>query len=98
MASAALTAKSVSVWKASPMTWLVVAACIASAISAFAPGLRFMVATWGQVEEFSYGYFIPLVSAFLIWQKSDTLREIDLAGSEALGARGSGDLDPAAEV
>jgi len=34
-----------------------------------------------MLEEYSYGYFIPLIAAFLIWQKSDRLREFELRGS-----------------
>ena len=45
------------------------------------PALHFMVSTWQQVEEYSYGWFIPLISAFLIWQRTDRLREHRLAGS-----------------
>jgi exosortase len=60
----------------------VVSALVAAAlIAAFFPGLDFMVANWEQVEEYSYGYFIPVISAFLIWQRSDRLREAELRGS-----------------
>ena len=69
------------VWKVRPAHWVVVALAGAAGIAAFLPGLRFMVQNWEQVEEYSYGYFIPLVSAFLIWQKSDRLRTLDLRGS-----------------
>ncbi|MBY0468980.1 MAG: VPLPA-CTERM-specific exosortase XrtD [Burkholderiaceae bacterium] len=53
----------------------------AALIAAFLPGLHFMVANWASVEEYSYGYFIPLISGFLIWQKSDQLRQVELRGS-----------------
>jgi exosortase D (VPLPA-CTERM-specific) len=33
-----------------------------------------MVQTWDQVEEYSYGYLIPVVVTFLIWQKADRTR------------------------
>ena len=53
----------------------------AALIAAFFPGLEFMVSNWEQVEEYSYGYFIPAISAFLIWQRSDRLRQAELRGS-----------------
>jgi len=48
-------------------------------VAAFFPALRFMMSTWGQVEEYSYGYFVPLVTAYLIWQLGGQLRERDCA-------------------
>ena len=70
-----------AVWKETPLHWLLLALGAAAAIAAFLPGLRFMVANWEALEEYSYGYLIPAVSAFLIWQKSQTLRTLPLAGS-----------------
>lgn len=89
-----------AVWKIPVAQWLVIGFAAAAAILAFFPGLRFMVATWDQVEEYSYGYFIPVISAFLIWQKSDQLRKFNLRGSwaglllvwVALGLGALGDL------
>jgi len=70
-----------SVWKIATAQWLVIALAAGASIVAFLPGLRFMVANWEMLEEYSYGYFIPLIAAFLIWQKSDRLREFELRGS-----------------
>ena len=69
------------VWKTSPALWLMIALSVLAAIGAFFPALRFMVATWDQVPEFGYGYFIPFVSAYLVWQRSDRLRAQDSQGS-----------------
>ena len=79
--SAELTRPHVHVWKIPPAEWALVALAGAAGIAAFLPGLRFMVQNWQTVEEYSYGYFIPLISAFLVWQKSDQLRTLDLRGS-----------------
>ncbi|MEY8688527.1 MAG: VPLPA-CTERM-specific exosortase XrtD [Leptothrix sp. (in: b-proteobacteria)] len=67
-------------WVLHPAHWLLLTLTLGALIWAFLPGLEFMVATWAQVEEYSYGYFIPLVSAFLIWQRSDVLRREPLHG------------------
>ncbi len=69
------------VWRVPVAQWVVSALVAAALIAAFFPGLEFMVANWEQVEEYSYGYFIPVISAFLIWQRSDRLREAELRGS-----------------
>ena len=69
------------VWKTSPTLWALIALSLLAVVGAFFPALRFMVATWDQVPEFGYGYFIPFVSAYLIWQCSDRLRLRDCQGS-----------------
>ena len=79
--AAELSPPHVHVWKITPAQWALVALAGAAGIAAFLPGLRFMVQNWEQVEEYSYGYFIPLISAFLVWQKSERLRTLELGGS-----------------
>ena len=70
----------IAVWRIAPGQWLLITVAAVAAITAFLPGLRFMLQNWEQVDEYSYGYFIPLIVAFLVWQKSDRLRELDLRG------------------
>ena len=69
------------VWKTTPTLWVLISLSLLAAVGAFLPALRFMVATWDQVPEFGYGYFIPFVSAYLIWQRSDRLRLRDSQGA-----------------
>lgn len=64
-----------------PAQWAVLAVAAVALLGAFGSGLRFMVANWEQVPEYSYGYFIPVISAFLIWQRSDRLRALELRGA-----------------
>ena len=68
-------------WRMTPLQWFVATLAAAAVIAAFLPGLRVMVSTWEQVEEYSYGYFIPVISAFLIWQRSEQLRQRELRGA-----------------
>ena len=68
-------------WAFSAPQWLLMVAVGAAALVAFGPGLRFMWHTWQQVEEYSHGMFIPLVAAFLVWQRSDRLRAEPLRGA-----------------
>ena len=81
MSTGLVSDRPVSVWKIPPAQWLGIVFAVAAVIAAFLPGLRFMVVNWEQVEEYSYGYFIPIISMFLIWQKSDQLRQFELKGS-----------------
>jgi len=70
-----------SVWKSSPLQWGALALAMGALVLWHLPALQFMVATWREVEEYSYGWFIPAISAFLIWQRSDQLRQHELSGS-----------------
>jgi exosortase D (VPLPA-CTERM-specific) len=40
-----------------------------------------MITGWIKREEYSHGFLIPLISAYLIWQRSDKLRELKFDGS-----------------
>ena len=71
---------SLRVWKTGPVHWVVIALSVGAAILAFLPVLTHMRNTWDVVEEYSYGYFIPVITAFLIWQRSDVLRRQPFAG------------------
>jgi len=74
-------APSTPVWRSGTGHRLVMVLASAALLLAFFEALRFMVATWDFVEEYSYGYFIPVITAFLIWQKAPALRELRLQGN-----------------
>ena len=52
-------------------------------IWAFFGGLERMVERWGSSEEYGYGYMIPLIVGFFIWQKKNEIESIELTGSVA---------------
>jgi exosortase D (VPLPA-CTERM-specific) len=68
-------------WRTTPFEWALLAFAALALGIIFWPGLRFMVANWAALQEYSYGYFIPFVSGFLLWQRSDRLREAECRGS-----------------
>lgn len=68
-------------WRTSPVQWLVLALAFGALVLWHYPALEFMVATWQQVEEYSYGWFVPVISAYLVWQRSELLRRMELQGS-----------------
>lgn len=45
-------------------------------ITAYYVPLKTMVNVWWQDEDYSYGFLIPLASAYLLWEKRKTLGEI----------------------
>lgn len=47
----------------------------------YAPSIRYLVHLWLNDENFSHGFFIPVVSFYLISQKRQTLLKMDLKGS-----------------
>jgi exosortase D (VPLPA-CTERM-specific) len=70
-------------WKMSPAGWLMLAAAFAVVGLLFFDSLNVMVSWWIEREEYSHGFLIPVISAYLVWQRSDKLREIEFTGSWA---------------
>ena len=64
---------SLVVWKMPVQYWafLVVAACML--VFAFWNSIADMVHRWNVKEEYGYGYMIPVITAFLIWQRRPQL-------------------------
>lgn len=50
-------------------------------IAAYWVPLRSMVHTWSSNEDYSYGFIIPLISAYLFWEKRSCLRNVRIATS-----------------
>jgi exosortase D (VPLPA-CTERM-specific) len=68
-------------WKMAPLGWLLIAAAFAIVGILFFDSLQTMVNWWNEREEYSHGYLIPIIAAYLVWQRSDQLREIEFNGS-----------------
>jgi exosortase D (VPLPA-CTERM-specific) len=69
------------VWRFSPqMLWLI-ALLMGLLVVIYYDGLKHMVNWWSTREEYSHGFLIPLISAFLIWQRKDQLEKIEFKGS-----------------
>lgn len=54
------------------MQWLLLAG-VGMAMFAFGGGLAEVVSRWNRQEEYSHGYFIPLITLWLLWQRRDAL-------------------------
>src|SRR5690606_4158069 len=51
-------------------------------VAVFFDGLVYMVAAWEQAE-YSYGYFIPALVAYLVWERRGELARLRRSGSWA---------------
>ena len=68
-------------WQVTPLLGvLFVAAALAGGFVYF-ESLQLMVQWWSNREEYSHGFLIPVITGYLIWQRSDRLREIEMRGS-----------------
>ncbi len=68
-------------WRASAMWWLLVLAGIGLATFAAYDGVSEMLRRWETSEEYGYGYMIPAIAAFLIWQRKDRLAAMEFRTS-----------------
>ena len=55
-------------------TGLLVLLAILVAILGFSGALTELVHRWNQQEEYSHGFLIPVVTAWLLWTRRDALR------------------------
>lgn len=56
-------------WAMSPAAWLAVVAMVALLGAAFHRAIEDMVAHWIHAPQYSHGFFIPIISLFLIWRQ-----------------------------
>lgn len=88
------------IWRESVVWWISVVGLGAVIVFAFSGGLKELLRIWETQEEYSYGYLIPAITVFLIWQRKDQLEHIAFPGSWAgvalmlvgLGIFGLGEL------
>lgn len=68
-------------WKITPITLALMGGALLLLIFAFSDGLGRMVLQWENSEEYGYGYMIPVLAAFFIWQLKNELAKIEFTGS-----------------
>ncbi len=69
------------IWKMPLWGWVLIGVAIMALILASLDAMKEMVRFWENYKEYSHGYMIPPLAAFLIWQKSDVLRYKAFEGS-----------------
>jgi exosortase D (VPLPA-CTERM-specific) len=70
-----------TLWQQTPIFWLILCALFAALGLIFFNGLKNMVSVWQIKEEYSHGTLLPLISAFLIWQKKNEIAQLPFTGS-----------------
>ncbi len=68
-------------WKLSLVGWAVLLLTSAVAAAMYWGSLAEMVTWWNEREEYSHGFLIPVISAYLVWQRAGILREMEFSGS-----------------
>jgi len=68
-------------WRHTPVLLLGLTVMVVLIGYAFYDSLEQMVNWWSSREEYSHGFLIPLVSAYLIWQRQSELRAEPFTGS-----------------
>ncbi|MBZ0073214.1 MAG: VPLPA-CTERM-specific exosortase XrtD [Gammaproteobacteria bacterium] len=63
------------------LLWIVCVLGLALAGFAALDSLVAMVDRWDRSEEYGYGYMIPVITLFLIWQRKDKLERLPFTGS-----------------
>lgn len=73
----------IRIWKLSPLAMASIVGALALMIAIFYDGLSYMVGMWDSKEEYSYGYMLPMITLFLIWQRKEILERMPFEGSWA---------------
>ncbi|VAX13337.1 EpsH [hydrothermal vent metagenome] len=69
------------VWRQSPAMWGMFLVLSALTGYVYMHGLTELVRLWDVRLEYSYGYIVPFITLFLIWQRKDQLEKIEFTGS-----------------
>ncbi|MCW9014361.1 MAG: VPLPA-CTERM-specific exosortase XrtD [Gammaproteobacteria bacterium] len=69
------------IWRESAIFWMLVGGVFLLACYVYLDGLSLMVKWWNEREEYGHGYLIPVITAFLIWQKKNQLESTEFHGS-----------------
>lgn len=76
-----MTTASQTVWRLPIVLWAIIGALLLFAGFAALDSLVAMVDRWERSEEYGYGYMIPVITLFLIWQRKDKLERLPFTGS-----------------
>ena len=75
------TENKINIWKETPLIWAILAVLFSLLGYIYFQGFVGLVALWEKREEYSFGYLIPFITLFLIWQRKDILERCEFTGS-----------------
>jgi exosortase len=67
----------------SRFTWLALGIAVAAALALYIPVIAGMASDWIEFPSLSHGFAVPLISAYLLWNKRRRLAETPIRGSLA---------------
>lgn len=70
-------------YKEGALFWVGFGIILAALVAFTFDGLREMVEFWGNREEYSYGYLVPFITLYLLWQNKDRIEKTPFPGSWA---------------
>ena len=73
-------ASTLTIWRPSMLAWLALVAVAFLIGFVFYDGIQYLLMQWG-LPEYNYGYLIPFIALFFIWQKRDELERHPMEGS-----------------
>jgi len=71
----------VLVWRQSWALWCILLISIIAIMGMAHTGIIDMMRIWDTREEYGYGYIIPFITLFLIWQHKDVIEKVSFTGS-----------------
>ena len=63
------------------LPWLALAVAVVAALVLYAPVIAGMAAEWSEFPSLSHGFAVPLISAYLVWNRRRVLAEAEIQGS-----------------
>jgi exosortase D (VPLPA-CTERM-specific) len=73
--------KEMTVWSYKTSALIVLGAGFLIVVPTFWEGISELISRWDKQEEYSHGYMMPLVTAYLIWQRKDLLKILEFKSS-----------------
>jgi exosortase len=70
-----------AVRRVSPLSWFALGIAAAAALVLYAPVIAGMAVEWSEFPSLSHGFAVPLISAYLLWNRRHLLAEAPIAGS-----------------
>jgi len=65
----------------SRLAWLALGVTVLGALVLYAPLVSGMAAEWSEFPSLSHGFAVPVISAYLLWRRRDSLAQLPIEGS-----------------
>ncbi len=63
------------------LAWLALGVTVLGALVLYAPLVAGMAAEWSEFPSLSHGFAVPVISAYLLWRRRDSLAKLPIEGS-----------------